>query len=59
MDEDRSQVRTGAAPQIMEALCNTTLNLLRLAGEPNIAAALRRCASRRQEPLALVGATPL
>ena len=42
----------------MAALRNTTLNLLRLAGEPNIAA-LRRCASRPKELLALVGATHL
>ena len=32
-DEDRSQVRTGAAPQIMAALRNMTISLLRLASE--------------------------
>ena len=37
LDEDRSQVRTGAAPQIMAGLRNLTISLLRLTGEPNIA----------------------
>ena len=37
-DEDRSQVRTGSAPQIMAALRNLTISALRLAGETNIAA---------------------
>ena len=59
MDEDRSQVRTGAAPQVMAALRNMTISLLRLAGEPNIAAALRRHAAHPAKPLALVGATSL
>lgn len=54
MDEDRSQVRTGSAPRLMAAFRNTAINLLRLASEPNIAAALRRCAS---QPLTLVGAS--
>ena len=58
MDEDRSQVRTGAAPQIMAALRNLTIGLLTMAGEPNIAAALRRNATRPFHPLALIGALP-
>lgn len=45
-DEDRSQVRTGAAPQVMAALRNLALALLRRAGHPNIAAALRTYAAR-------------
>lgn len=57
MDEDRSQVRTGAAPQVMAALRNLTISLLRLAGEPNIAAALRRHAAHPKEAMALVGAS--
>jgi predicted transposase YbfD/YdcC len=40
-DEDRSQVRTGSAPQAMATLRNTAIGLLRLAGYTNIAAALR------------------
>lgn len=56
MDEDRSQVRTGAAPQVMAALRNMTISLLRLAGKPNIAAALRRQAAHPKEALALLGA---
>ena len=35
LDEDRSQVRTGAAPQIMAGLRNLIISLLRLHQEPN------------------------
>lgn len=55
MDEDRSQVRTGAAPQVMAALRNMTIGLLRMADKPNIAAALRRHAAHPKEALALLG----
>ncbi len=55
LDEDRSQVRTGAAPQIMAALRNLTISLFRLAGEPNIAAALRRHTAHPAQSLALIG----
>ncbi len=40
-DEDRSQVRTGTLPRIMASLRNTALNLLRLTGFTDIAAATR------------------
>jgi predicted transposase YbfD/YdcC len=40
-DEDRSQVRTGNAPQVMATLRNTAISLLRLDGWDNIAAGLR------------------
>ena len=40
-DEDRSQVRTGNAPQVMATLRNTAISLLRLIGWTNIAAGLR------------------
>ncbi len=40
-DEDRSQVRTGPLPRIMASLRNTALNLLRLIGRTEIAAATR------------------
>ena len=57
MDEDRSQVRTGAAPQFMAGMRNLTISLLRLSGESNIAAALRCHADKPFLALALVGAT--
>lgn len=57
-DEDRCQIRCGAAPQVMAALRNLTISLLRLAGAQNIAAALRRCAARPWEALALIGVFP-
>ena len=57
MDEDRCQVRTGSAPQIMAGLRNLTISLLRMEKEPNIAAALlRRCAAKPACSLSLVGA---
>ncbi|HVI35951.1 MAG TPA: ISAs1 family transposase [Gaiellales bacterium] len=40
--EDHSAVRTGAGPQVMAALRNTAINVSRLAGHTNIAAAQRR-----------------
>lgn len=42
LGEDGSQVRTGAAPQVLAALRNGAVSLLRLLGVENIAAALRR-----------------
>ena len=54
-DEDRSQVRTGNVPQVMAALRNTAIGLLRLAGESNIAAACRRLAAQPEHALALLG----
>jgi len=53
-DEDRSQVRTGNAPQIMATLRNTAISLLRLAGWTNIAAALRHHAREPDRPINLV-----
>ena len=54
MDEDRCQV--GSAPQIMAALRNLVISLFRIGKEPNIAAALRRCATKPAYSLSLVGA---
>ena len=54
-DEDRSQVRTGAGPQVMASLRNLAITLLRLAGCTNIAAGLRRCARQVVRPLRLLG----
>jgi predicted transposase YbfD/YdcC len=53
-DEDRSQVRTGSAPQVMATLRNTVISLLRLAGWTNIAHALRHHAADQRRPLALL-----
>jgi predicted transposase YbfD/YdcC len=57
-DEDRCQVRTGAGPQVLAALRNTVIGVLRRAGHPNIAAALRTYAGRPTAALALLGLTP-
>jgi hypothetical protein len=54
-DEDRSQVRCGKIPQVMAALRNTAIGLLRYAGYPNIAAACRRLAAQPLQALALIG----
>jgi len=54
-DEDRSQVRKGAAPQAMASLRNIALNLLRLAGTENIARATRHCARHPATTLRLMG----
>ena len=53
-DEDRCQIRTGAAPQVMAALRNLVIGLLRLSGVRNIAAALRTHAWHAQGAIALV-----
>ena len=55
MKEDASQVRSGSAPQVMAALRNTTLGLLRQTGATNIAAALRHYSYKPLEALALLG----
>ena len=45
--EDASQVRTGSAPEVMAALRNVVIGVLRQAGATNIAAALREIAWQR------------
>jgi len=57
-DEDRSQVRSGSIPQVMAALRNTVIGLMRSAGESNIAAACRRFAAQPWSALALIGVKP-
>jgi len=54
LQEDASQVRTGAAPQVMAALRNLTLALARRAGAHNIAAALRTYAGRYKQAVTIV-----
>lgn len=56
-DEDRCQVRSGAAPQALAAMRNLAIGLLRFAGFPNIAAAQRRHAAHYQEAIALLRAS--
>ncbi len=50
LGEDGSQVRTGSAPQVMAAMRNATIGLLRMAGAANIAAALRRNSHTQRRP---------
>jgi predicted transposase YbfD/YdcC len=56
-DEDRSQVRCGNIPQVMAALRNTVIGLMRCAGYTNIAAACRQCAAQPRAALHLIGMT--
>jgi len=55
LGEDASQVRAGSAPQVLAALRNAVLALLRHAGYANIAAGLRDVAWRPGAALALLG----
>lgn len=55
--EDHSQIRLGAAPQVMAALRNLVIGLVRRAGHSNVAAALRRHNAHLGEAFALVGLT--
>lgn len=57
-DEDRSQVRSGSLPQVMAALRNTAIGLMRKAGKMNIAAACRRFAAQPWSALSLIGIKP-
>ena len=50
-DEDRSQVRTGNAPQVMATMRNTAISLLRLAGVTSIAKGLRHHARHPDEAI--------
>lgn len=56
-DEDRSQVRLGAAPQVMAALRNLVISLVRRAGHSNVAAAPRRHNAHLREAFAMLGLT--
>ncbi len=53
--EDRSQVRTGAAPQVLAALRKVVIGLLRQTGWTNIAAALRHVGWQPRAALQLLG----
>ena len=54
-DEDRSQVRVGSIPQVMAALRNATIGVLRSSGHDRIAATCRRLAAQPWAALALLG----
>ena len=53
--EDLSQVRTESAPQLLAALRNLVIGMLRLGGVKNIAAALRHYGWKPWETLTLIG----
>ena len=53
--EDRSPVRMGSIPQVLAALRNTCIGLMRTAGHHNIAAACRFHAAQPRAALALLG----
>jgi Transposase DDE domain len=57
-DEDRSQVRCGSTPQVMAALRNTAISLMRLAGHTNMAAGCRHYAAQPWQIVALLGLLP-
>jgi predicted transposase YbfD/YdcC len=57
-DEDRSQVRTGAAPQVLAALRNTAIGLLRLAGATAIRPVQRYLADSKDIAMRLLGVLP-
>jgi len=53
--EDGSQVRDGRVAQVMAALRNVAIGLMRRAGQKNIAAGTRYYAARPWDALALIG----
>jgi predicted transposase YbfD/YdcC len=53
--EDHSQIHCGNAPQVMAALRNTAIGLMRSAGKTNIAAACREFAAKPRMALELIG----
>jgi len=58
LGEDASQIRTGSAPEVMAALRNVVIGVLRQAGCTNIAAALREVGWRQGAALRLLGIQP-
>ena len=53
--EDASTARTGSLPRVMASLRNLAVGALRLAGHPNLAAALRHPGRDPARPLAILG----
>lgn len=56
-DEDRAQVRCGNIPQVMAALRNTAIGLMRWAGHTKMAAGCRHFAAQPRAALHLIGIT--
>jgi predicted transposase YbfD/YdcC len=56
--EDASQIRTGSGPQVMAALRNLGIGILKMAGHPGIAAACRHHARDATRVLATLGLSP-
>jgi hypothetical protein len=55
LGEDASRIRKGSGPEVMAAVRNATIGLLRLTGASNIAAAVRRNGSRIGELFTKLG----
>jgi hypothetical protein len=53
--EEACTARTGSLPRVMASLRNLVVGALRLAGHPNLAAALRHTSRDPPRPLALLG----
>jgi predicted transposase YbfD/YdcC len=53
--EDRSRIRRHSGPQVMAAMRNAALSLLRLSGSTNISASLRSCTWNLRHVLNLLG----
>ena len=53
--EDKSQVRKGKIPQVMAALRNAAITLMRVEGATNIAAACRRYAAQPGLAMTAIG----
>jgi len=56
--EDASQIRTGSGPQVMAALRNLGIGILKMAGHASIAAACRHHARDATRTLATLGLSP-
>jgi predicted transposase YbfD/YdcC len=56
LQEDGSQIRSGAAPQVMATMRNLSIGIMRLGGKSNIAEGLRDTAwGKRSEALRAIG----
>lgn len=58
MGEDRNQMHTGHAPQVLAAFRNALIDLWRVHGWTSIAEAVRVCAASLTQTLTLIGAIP-
>lgn len=57
--EDRGQVRTGAGPQVLAAIRNTAIAVVRRAGYTNVAEGLRHFAAQPGQALTALGLGPV